>query len=648
MKFKKLLTISLLSLLSTSFVSCSSEEVNKDDLKGDKGETGIKGEDGEKGDKGETGIKGEDGKDGSSWLSGSGKPSSSLGEENDYYLNIDNGDIYQKKDSSWSFILTLKGEDGKDGVSGSNGNNGTSVNEDEVYFSNTLLGNEDAAIIADKNSFKEGETVTFTLLDLDKEDDIEVNGLTSIIYSDNEITKEFIEIDENNKVSLPMPKGGLVLTPSLKDKDIIDITIKEMIDQWDFLDRSKAYHIKGYKADMMDGAKKAEPNSNNLSYNNFFITDEEGNELGVYGASLNIDDLKENENGEYSFEDFYPLTNKEEELHSKILRGDLLDMYVVINDYDPLKEVKGVIVNYSHPKEKVDVEEINLTSTHTSLYQFQENILTYTVSPANAYFDYNDVEYIFSTTDDSSDYSYVDSGDSLNKSIVPNTVGTYQFQVSINGVLSNKISFEVKSLNDLKESSIIDVLNLKEEDIAVKISGITSDRYKQGFYLDNGDASIFVYDPKEEYKVNEGSDVQISATTNIYQGEIQLDDILLYAVNPDGTSQPKVSIEIDETATSNDINFVKTKDSNREIKVEGTINQIFIDDSNTKAFELKVNDEISFYVYSDVFNDFDELLEELENYKVGDKVSLTGRIKFYENDIAEYEIYRISEIKKIA
>jgi hypothetical protein len=49
------------------------------------------------------------------WYDGSGVPSNSLGEENDYYLDTDTGDVYKKGSSVWTSIGNIQGPAGVSG-----------------------------------------------------------------------------------------------------------------------------------------------------------------------------------------------------------------------------------------------------------------------------------------------------------------------------------------------------------------------------------------------------------------------------------------------------------------------------------------------------------------------------------------------------
>lgn len=65
-----------------------------------------------------------DGKDGISILSGKSIPSNSMGNDEDLYLNLNNGDIYKKTNGVWIEYLNIKGKDGVDGVDGEKGEKG--------------------------------------------------------------------------------------------------------------------------------------------------------------------------------------------------------------------------------------------------------------------------------------------------------------------------------------------------------------------------------------------------------------------------------------------------------------------------------------------------------------------------------------------
>lgn len=72
------------------------------------GLTGPEGPPGPKGDPGPPGPKGDSGTRGSIWYDGMGFPSEELGLEEDYYLNIWNGEMFSKKSGVWERIGALE------------------------------------------------------------------------------------------------------------------------------------------------------------------------------------------------------------------------------------------------------------------------------------------------------------------------------------------------------------------------------------------------------------------------------------------------------------------------------------------------------------------------------------------------------------
>lgn len=61
---------------------------------------------------GADGTDGVDGMDGSIWYDGAGIPSVGLGNNGDYYLNNNNGDVYNKIAGTWTYVTNIKGTDG--------------------------------------------------------------------------------------------------------------------------------------------------------------------------------------------------------------------------------------------------------------------------------------------------------------------------------------------------------------------------------------------------------------------------------------------------------------------------------------------------------------------------------------------------------
>lgn len=94
--------------------------------KGDKGDSiigpqGIPG-DSIVGPQGRDGNNGVDGARGSIWLSGHGKPKKKDGVNvNDYYLDVDTGDVYKKDVLAWVNVGNIRGPKGLDGKNGVDG-----------------------------------------------------------------------------------------------------------------------------------------------------------------------------------------------------------------------------------------------------------------------------------------------------------------------------------------------------------------------------------------------------------------------------------------------------------------------------------------------------------------------------------------------
>lgn len=71
---------------------------------------------------GTDGTNGTNGDDGTKIYNGTGIPAGTIGNDGDYYLDNNSGDLYKKSNSSnWDFQIKLKGEDGEDGDDGQRG-----------------------------------------------------------------------------------------------------------------------------------------------------------------------------------------------------------------------------------------------------------------------------------------------------------------------------------------------------------------------------------------------------------------------------------------------------------------------------------------------------------------------------------------------
>ena len=85
------------------------------------------------------------------WLNGSGVPSSSLGNNNDNYINNDNGDYYKKVSGSWVLQGSLKGATGDTGATGATGATGEAGQDgSQIYTGST---NPDALLGQDSDFY---------------------------------------------------------------------------------------------------------------------------------------------------------------------------------------------------------------------------------------------------------------------------------------------------------------------------------------------------------------------------------------------------------------------------------------------------------------------------------------------------------------
>lgn len=123
---KLLFNVICIALL-LSFSACEKE--------GAQGPQGAKGEQGNPGAQGAQGIKGENG---STILSGTTDPTSAIGKDGDFYLNLNTKKLFgPKKSGNWGTAIDLNGKDGQNGQNGTNGSNG--VNGTNGTNGNTIL-----------------------------------------------------------------------------------------------------------------------------------------------------------------------------------------------------------------------------------------------------------------------------------------------------------------------------------------------------------------------------------------------------------------------------------------------------------------------------------------------------------------------------
>jgi len=103
-------------------------------IKGPQGDIGETGSSGAQGDAGPSGADGIDGQDGNRWYSDYGPPSDDMGLVDDYYIDLTNGDIYERIQASssssgdnpgaWIVTGNIKGATGAQGVQGPQGEQG--------------------------------------------------------------------------------------------------------------------------------------------------------------------------------------------------------------------------------------------------------------------------------------------------------------------------------------------------------------------------------------------------------------------------------------------------------------------------------------------------------------------------------------------
>jgi hypothetical protein len=92
---------------------------------GNVGPAGPQGDDGPQGPAGGVGPQGPAGTPGEAWFSGSGAPAGGTGIVGDWYLNADNGDVYEKTGASaWTLRGNIRGPQGDQGIQGVPGNDG--------------------------------------------------------------------------------------------------------------------------------------------------------------------------------------------------------------------------------------------------------------------------------------------------------------------------------------------------------------------------------------------------------------------------------------------------------------------------------------------------------------------------------------------
>jgi len=102
---------------------------------------GVQGPQGEQGLPGAPGSQGIKGENGSTILSGTTDPSSAIGKDGDFYLNLNSKKLFgPKKSGNWGTAIELNGKDGLNGQNGQNGQNGADgLNGTNGTNGNTIL-----------------------------------------------------------------------------------------------------------------------------------------------------------------------------------------------------------------------------------------------------------------------------------------------------------------------------------------------------------------------------------------------------------------------------------------------------------------------------------------------------------------------------
>jgi hypothetical protein len=130
---------------------------------GPQGPQGAAGAAGSTGATGATGSQGTAGVNGATWRNGTGVPSSSLGSNGDFYLNLANSDVYNKISGSWMWVANIQGATGATGATGPQGPQGIGF-EPTGYISvcaaafNSM---DDGAFIGDHLENRGSSTVAF-------------------------------------------------------------------------------------------------------------------------------------------------------------------------------------------------------------------------------------------------------------------------------------------------------------------------------------------------------------------------------------------------------------------------------------------------------------------------------------------------------
>lgn len=82
---------------------------------------------------GASGAEGKEGKAGATWYSGTTVPSTGLGVTGDFYFRTTTSDVYKKTaETTWSFQVNIKGEQGEKGEKGATGEKGVAGRDGQI------------------------------------------------------------------------------------------------------------------------------------------------------------------------------------------------------------------------------------------------------------------------------------------------------------------------------------------------------------------------------------------------------------------------------------------------------------------------------------------------------------------------------------
>jgi hypothetical protein len=196
--------------------------------KGDTGDTGATGLEGATGATGADGADGVDGADGAVWWNGTGTPGSSLGVDGDFYLDLDNGDVYNKISGLWTWVANIQGEQGPQGIQGEPGLDGQDAIEQIIanqnYTEVLINDNYNLTTWYNMSVFDSSMTMTFNINDQSK---ILAEFFTSVEVGNSEIWFRIVIDNQYNSTvsyaasipSMKLPVQLKILTGSLSAGD---------------------------------------------------------------------------------------------------------------------------------------------------------------------------------------------------------------------------------------------------------------------------------------------------------------------------------------------------------------------------------------------------------------------------------------------